>query len=533
MKSKFKLMKLAVYFLGVAILLQVIEYSIKQHGMELRTLLQIVKGVYIWLIVPVVIVIGICLDIIPKMTRYKWLLELAAVFGIIAILIASFLRGAVYYLEMVRETQLENGYIRGEKLTLFDSYFVYYDNVFGVLRKPFAGWNEDEMLQILHDRYGEGIKFQWEEPNGDLIYSASDMRSGSLFYFCVKNTFEAQSNFGWQLVKNDAVKFWGNRRRAYTFGDPHSIKAYDYTEEVKDTRSCPDAKDYLIVYCNLQEDIAACAADIADWYFYAIEDERYYIAGCSTPFNTLYVRMGTEEVVVFLSDFYYASPEDTLYTWERVEREIEQDLRRQLDADKLEVAQAGDESNQAGEEQAWGQIFMDNYTGDFEKECFLADGKIGYRMVVLDAACGSRMYGLLKSTDGGASWQMASGDPFAGQMGMGVDFTFLDEKFGFATLMHNGGDEAYLYVTEDGGLSYQSVAMQGITVTFDDGHTYPIYDYPHMPYEENGKLYVLCGQVMDSYYDSGDEVEMALYESTDGGHTFVFIETKKVEIKGY
>ena len=139
MKSKFKLMKLAVYFLGVAILLQVIEYSIKQHGMELRTLLQIVKGVYIWLIVPVVIVIGICLDIIPKMTRYKWLLELAAVFGIIAILIASFLRGAVYYLEMVRETQLENGYIRGEKLTLFDSYFVYYDNVFGVLRKPFAG----------------------------------------------------------------------------------------------------------------------------------------------------------------------------------------------------------------------------------------------------------------------------------------------------------------------------------------------------------------------------------------------------------
>ena len=176
---------------------------------------------------------------------------------------------------------------------------------------------------------------------------------------------------------------------------------------------------------------------------------------------------------------------------------------------------------------------MDNYTGDFEKECFLADGKIGYRMVVLDAACGSRMYGLLKSTDGGASWQMASGDPFAGQMGMGVDFTFLDEKFGFATLMHNGGEEAYLYVTEDGGLSYQSVAMQGITVTFDDGYTYPIYDYPHMPYEENGKLYVLCGQVMDSYYDSGDEVEMALYESTDGGHTFVFIETKKVEIKGY
>ena len=37
------------------------------------------------------------------------------------------------------------------------------------------------------------------------------------------------------------------------------------------------------------------------------------------------------------------------------------------------------------------------------------------------------------------SWELFSSDPFQQQLGQGIDFTFLDEELGFATLMHNGG----------------------------------------------------------------------------------------------
>lgn len=175
--------------------------------------------------------------------------------------------------------------------------------------------------------------------------------------------------------------------------------------------------------------------------------------------------------------------------------------------------------------------FFECYQGDYEKECELFDGGVRYRMVVLDAAAGSRWYGLLKSEDRGLSWDMVSDSPFGGDMGMGIDFTFLDEELGFATLSHNGGDEADLYVTENGGESYQRAVIQGLEVTLEDGYLYNPYDFPQMPYEEDGKLYVLCGQGNDGDYDGGDAAGMALYESTDGGHTFSYKEIRKGEEK--
>ena len=110
---------------------------------------------------------------------------------------------------------------------------------------------------------------------------------------------------------------------------------------------------------------------------------------------------------------------------------------------------------------------------------------------------------------------------------MGIDFTFLDENFGFATLMHNGGDEAVLYVTEDGGNTYQPVVMEEYTVTLTDGYTYNPYDYPQMPYEEDDIIYVLCGQGADGDYDGGDDAGLALYQSTDKGHTFTFVKIQR------
>lgn len=117
--------------------------------------------------------------------------------------------------------------------------------------------------------------------------------------------------------------------------------------------------------------------------------------------------------------------------------------------------------------------FMDTYDGSFEKECQVEDGRIRYRMVVEDAALGSRFYGLLKSTDAGQS--------------------------------------------------YELVAMEGYTVSLEDGFTYNPYDYPQMPYAQGNRIFVLCGQGADGDYNGGDQAGLALYQSDDGGHTFSFV----------
>ena len=43
-----------------------------------------------------------------------------------------------------------------------------------------------------------------------------------------------------------------------------------------------------------------------------------------------------------------------------------------------------------------------------------------------------------------------------------------------------------------------------------------------MPYEEDGHLYVLCGQGADGDYAGGDSAGMALFTSADHGYTFIY-----------
>lgn len=172
--------------------------------------------------------------------------------------------------------------------------------------------------------------------------------------------------------------------------------------------------------------------------------------------------------------------------------------------------------------------FMKNYDGAYEKEIKLKGTSIRYRMIAVDAALGSRLYGLIKSLDDGKTWEEVSFNPFDSQLGMAVDFIFLDEQTGFATLAHNGGDNADLYITEDGGYHYEPVTVEEKLFALSDGTMYAPYDYPQMPYESDGALFMLCGQGSDGDYNGGDQEAMAQYQSTDGGHTFTFQKIKKM-----
>ena len=116
-----------------------------------------------------------------------------------------------------------------------------------------------------------------------------------------------------------------------------------------------------------------------------------------------------------------------------------------------------------------------------------SDANAGYRLVVVDAAAGSRFYSLEKSTDAGTEWTRINEDPFDGSAGVAEGIEFFDESFGFIGLQNASGDGSSIFMTEDGGLSFTEIQlpMDQITEVPEPGKTYGLtlddYRYLTMP----------------------------------------------------
>ena len=86
-------------------------------------------------------------------------------------------------------------------------------------------------------------------------------------------------------------------------------------------------------------------------------------------------------------------------------------------------------------------------------------------------------------------------------------------------------DQATLFRTENGGEIISPVTFPDVQVPLIDDETYNPFQFPDMPYEENGELYVTVGQGPNGDYNSGAK---ALYQSSDNGKTWVFLEEVEV-----
>ena len=151
---------------------------------------------------------------------------------------------------------------------------------------------------------------------------------------------------------------------------------------------------------------------------------------------------------------------------------------------------------------------------------FLTD-TLGWRLVITDAAAGSRYYEMDKTEDGGSSWNRINTDPFGGNIGVTEGMIFFDEKYGFAGL--TGASQSYsrLYVTRDGGESFTEIQMPADTVTklpklaAELGFTAEDYAYLCMPKQDGEYLSVLA-------LTGEGETEGILYQSKDQGETWVY-----------
>lgn len=150
---------------------------------------------------------------------------------------------------------------------------------------------------------------------------------------------------------------------------------------------------------------------------------------------------------------------------------------------------------------------------------FFLDDNTGYRLLVADAAAGSRFYELEMTKDGGQSWNQQNADPFDGNIGVAEGIEFYNENLGVIGLAGASGDYSTLYLTQDGGKTFSMIelSMDEVTELPDTAAEYGFsisdYDYCKMPQQKDGKLIIKVISAMG-------ENDGILFESIDSGNTW-------------
>lgn len=153
---------------------------------------------------------------------------------------------------------------------------------------------------------------------------------------------------------------------------------------------------------------------------------------------------------------------------------------------------------------------------------WLSENKeIGWRLVVTDAAAGSRYYELEKSSDGGETWNVINANPFNNKIGVALGIEFYDENLGVIGMTGVSQDASTLYVTSDGGVTFTQMEfpMEEVTelpdIADELGYTIADYDYAEMPQVSDGQLTVIIKAEYSSY-------EGLRFTSNDNGKTWMY-----------
>ena len=472
--------------------MQAIEYGAGQAGLALRTFAQMAKGTYLWLILPLGILFTVNALVRMKLQErenpqiFHGVRKVLVTLLTLAILVISFFRGIFYTFteEMVTEERMGDGYLKGTSSGFWsESRVDYYETVAVIFRRPFPGWDRQQLTQKVQERFGGRAEYVSRLPGGWHVFRLPDsVTEGEFIFFHVSEGYEMENNGRFQIMISEAACFWENRGREVMLGKGRELSLEEARDTGEETESLPPNQSLSITCYNTEEEIAFCAANLTDWLQFVRNTGQY-------PW-------GTEPLADrALAQVWVGSGEDYFLFNIEPEKILTGELSWNEGYHLLKETLTKAFCEHEEEKEAYGELRK-------EQEA------------------------LARENQAEESWELFSSDPFQQQLGQGIDFTFLDEELGFATQMHNGGDEARLYVTENGGLSYEPVVMEGYTVSLEDGFTYNPYDYPQMPYEEGGMIFVLCGQGADGDYNGGDQAGLALYQSADGGHTFSFVEIR-------
>lgn len=278
------------------------------------------------------------------------------------------------------------------------------------------------------------------------------------------------------------------------------LKESDWENQVKSWAGNRDFAFYEILYAGRRS-------------FTSDEGLRYLPGdvdgdGVESGMNEFTVLRNGGEVIGFEVSLHIPAEEDVTPIRYMMEPEY-------ISVEELNAEAEARQVDGAKEEESW---TVDNSDGTMY--FFLNDSK-GWRLVVTDAAAGSRYYELEKTEDGGTTWEKINTNPFDGELGAAEGLLFFDENFGFAGLTGASQSASKLYMTNDGGVTFTKLELPMDMVTelpklaVECGFVAEDYDYLEMPEQEGDRLtiHVVTG---------GGEEQGILFQSEDAGITWVY-----------
>lgn len=152
---------------------------------------------------------------------------------------------------------------------------------------------------------------------------------------------------------------------------------------------------------------------------------------------------------------------------------------------------------------------------------FFINDSAGWRLTITGAAAGSRFYVLEKTVDGGNIWECINEDPFSRQLGIAEGLLFFDENFGTIGLTGASQSGSALYITRDGGITFEEIILPMGMVTElpesaqDYGFTVEDYDYLNMPEKEETGLTI-------TVTSDAAESDGIVFQSIDDGVTWEY-----------
>ena len=170
-----------------------------------------------------------------------------------------------------------------------------------------------------------------------------------------------------------------------------------------------------------------------------------------------------------------------------------------------------------------------NFSEDTEnRSSRLSDGS-EYRMIVIDAAMGSRAYVMLYSKDSGKNIDVVNYDPLNGTGGQAYDFKMFDDGTGYISQVWNGGDDGNLFRTENGGGHFSMCDLPSPEAYMPDGTRYDPFTIPQMPEKEGNDLTLIVKQSEYAGDYKGGNIA-GQYKSSDNGKTWIYV--SETEVKG-
>lgn len=174
------------------------------------------------------------------------------------------------------------------------------------------------------------------------------------------------------------------------------------------------------------------------------------------------------------------------------------------------------------------QLYIDPKFGDIMHLYFL-NKDIGYAVTATDYAMGRAFIQIVKTIDGGKTWQLVNSK--GSDYRTNSKFLFLNQNIGFIAEPSADGASATLYRSDDGFNTFKKVIIPVQTLSGsldnDTSKWSIIYDTPQIPYLEDNTLFLVVEQGSDGDYRGGNT--KAVYKSTNEGFTWKFIEEYEQE----